>query len=174
MAHYNTEEIRSRLGISTSAVRDKPLDRNLLEQIRQASIRHLEIMENPMNPFQEEYPETMQEIVLICKDLGLSIVSFHTQSINYARGGEAQRREEVERSKRIIDHLISIGGKVWVTHIPIDEDQSKKSYCELAKYYEGRDISFLIENCPRERRLEDCVEFIGDVVARGTQRWNRL
>ena len=164
MAYYNTEEIRSRLGISTSAVRDKPLDRDLLEKIRRAGIQHLEIMENPMNPFREEDPETMQEIVLVCKDLGLSIVSFHTQSINYALGGEAQRREEVERSKRIIDHLISIGGKVWVTHIPIDEDQSKKSYCELAKYYEGQDISFLIENCPRERRLEDCVKWI-DLIA---------
>ena len=163
MISYSTEEIRSRLGISTSALADKLLDRRALEEICRAGIRYLEIMENPINQFREEDPQTMKEIVLVCKDLGLSIRSFHTLSIDFARGGETHRHKEVERSKRIIDHLISIGGNVWVTHIPITGEKAKKSYCELAKYYEGQDISLLIENCPRERFTEDCIEWIDSI-----------
>ena len=164
MMPYSTEEIRSRLGISTSALADKLLDPSSLEEIRRAGIQYLEIMENPMNQFQEEDPKTMKGIVLACKDLGLSIRSFHTLSIDFARGGENQRHKEVERSKRIIDHLISIGGNVWVTHIPITEEKAKKSYGELAKYYEGQDICLVVENnMSASQSIQACIEWIDSI-----------
>ena len=114
--------------------------------------------------FQEEEPQTMKEIVSACEDLGLSITSFHSRSINYARNGKVQWQKEVDRSKRMIDHLISIGGKIWGTHVLIAEGKTKEAYYELAKYYEGQDICLVIENDMwASQSIQACMEWIDSI-----------
>lgn len=159
---YTTEDIRSRLGISTTAV-PVPLDRASLESISEAGISHLEISEI-RDQFHEEEPQTMAEIVSICRDLGLSISSFHSPSIISYPNDQSQWAREIDRSKRIIDHLISIGGRIWGTHVRITDEKTKDAYYELAKYYEGQDISLVIES--DDTALQDaqaCVEWIDSI-----------
>ena len=160
---YTAEEIRSRLGVSTFAFDGRPLDRKDLEDIAQAGISHLEILDN-RDQFQEETPQTMKDIVAACRDLGLSITSFHSCSINYAQTGQAELQKEVDRSKRMIDHLISVGGKVWGTHVYISEPQTKDAYYQLAKYYEGQDICLVIENFGPTQSVQACIEWIDSIA----------
>ena len=160
---YTAEEIRSRLGISTYAVPSDPFDRKGLEEIARAGISHLEILDI-RDQFQEETPQTMKDIVAACRDLGLSITSFHSCSINYAQTGQAEWQKEVDRSKRMIDHLISIGGKVWGTHVLISQPQTKDAYYQLAKYYEGQDISLVVENFGPRQSVPACIEWIDSIA----------
>lgn len=141
---YTAQQIRSRLGISTAAVRP-PLDRESLESIRQAGISYLEISEI-RDQFQEEEPQTMKEIVAVCRDLGLSINAFHSPSIVNYPNDKSQWQKEIDRSKRIIDHLISIGGRIWGTHVRITDGKTRDAYYELAQCYEGQDIRLVVES----------------------------
>ena len=159
---YTVEEIRSRLGISTTAVRP-PLDRESLESIGEAGISHLEISEI-RDQFQEEEPETMKKIVSICRDVGLSICSFHSPSIIGWSNDQCQWRKEIDRCKRIIDHLLLIGARIWGTHVRITEEKTKDSLYELAKYYEGQDIRLVIEG--DDNRMQDAqasIEWIDSI-----------
>ena len=176
MVPYSAEELRSRLGISTGVVANRPLDMKALEDISRAGISNLEIMEHPINQFKEDDPQTMEWIVSACKDLGLSIVSFHARFYDVRghldwsdrnsleTGGETQRRKEIDRCKRVIDYFISLGCKAWVTHLPIIQDATRKSYCELARHCEGQDIHLLIENAPRkEQNVSACIEWVDSI-----------
>ncbi|MAE62704.1 MAG: hypothetical protein CMJ18_00405 [Phycisphaeraceae bacterium] len=176
MVPYTADEIRSRLGISTSVVSDRPLDATILEQIREAGIPNLELQEHPINPYRDDEPETMNEIVSACRALDLSIVSFHARFYevrghldwsdrnNLGWAGESQRRREVDRCKLIIDHLLSLGCTEWVTHLPITDDSTRTSYVELARHYEGQDFRLLIENnMTQQQNVAACIEWVDDI-----------
>ena len=155
---YTADQIRLRLGISTYILSEqKPLDRDGLKLIAEAGIPTIEILDD-REQFQEEDPSTMKQIVAACKDLGLSIASFHSRRIDYRERsirtpvefGPPNRfkglKAEIERSKRIIDHLLDLGGSVWCTHMGIEMEELRPAFETLAKHYEGENIKLLIEN----------------------------
>ncbi len=159
---YSEEEIQSRLGISTYALHGiRPLDKAALNDIRSNGISIIEIFPEA-EQFSFEEPDSMREIRAECEAIGLSVASFHCPSINYGAEDESKRRAEVERSKRMIDTLISLGGRVWVIHADISLDQSKKTFEELALHYEGQDVYLAIEN---GRDLRDYSVFVDSIAS---------
>lgn len=158
---YSEEEIRNRLGISTFAFHGiRPLDKAALNDIRANGISIIEIFPEA-GQFSFEEPDSRRDIRTECEAIGLSVASFHCPSINYGAEDESARRAEVERSKRMIDTLISLGGRVWVIHADINSDQTKKTFAELAQHYEGQDVYLAIEN---GRNLNDYASFV-DAIA---------
>ena len=158
---YSEEEIRSRLGISTLVFHGvRVLDKAALNEIRANGIGIIEIFPEA-EQFSFEEPSSMCDIRTECEAIGLSVASFHCPSINYGAEDESERRAEVERSKRMIDTLISLGGRVWVVHADINLDQTKKTFEELVQHYEGQDVYLAIEN---GRDLRDYVTFV-DAIA---------
>lgn len=153
---YTAEQIRVRLGISTYVLHGQmALGREGLRQIAEAGIVTLEIIDE-RGEYQEEDPSTMKEIVAACREFGLSVTSFHSRSINYHELG---LDAEVVRSKRMIDHLLAIGGKVWGTHVQIAHPETRLGYEALAKHYEGQDLKLVVENGGRQP-IQACIDWI--------------
>jgi len=134
------------------------LGREALRQIADAGIATLEIIDE-REEYQEEDPSTMKAIVAACREFGLSVTSFHSRSINYHELG---LDAEIERSKRMIDHLLAIGGKVWGTHVKIEHAETRLGYEALAKYYEGQDLKLVIENGGNQP-IQACIDWIDAV-----------
>lgn len=156
---YTAEQTRSRLGISTWVLHGQmSLGREALRQIADAGIATLEIIDE-REEYQEEDPSTMKAIVAACREFGLSVTSFHSRSINYHELG---LDAEIERSKRMIDHLLAIGGKVWGTHVKIEHAETRLGYEALAKYYEGQDLKLVIENGGNQP-IQACIDWIDAV-----------
>ena len=162
---YTAEQIRSRLGISTYVFEGQaPLDREGLKHVAEAGIATLEICDRrKAEPpdFLEEEPATMKGIVAACREFGLTVTSFHSRSISFHDLGLAA---EIERSRRMIDHLLELGGKVWGTHVQIEHPETRAGYEALAKHYEGQDLKLVIENGTRMRRVQACIDWI-DAIA---------
>lgn len=153
---YTAEQIRCRLGISTWVLQGQvPLGRGALRHIAEAGVVTLEIIDEREH-FQEEDPSTMKAIVAACREFGLSVTSFHSRSINYQELG---LDAEIERSKRMIDHLLDVGGKVWGTHVKIAHPETRLGYEVLAKYYEGQDLKLVIENGGRQP-IQACIDWV--------------
>lgn len=159
---YTAEQIRSRLGISTFVLLGQvKVRRESLKQIAEAGIATIEITDQ-REEFQEEDPSTMKAIVDICKEFGLSITSFHSTSINFDQVG-LELEAEIERSKRMIDHLLEIGGRVWSTHVMIKDKGSRLGYEALAKYYQGEDVKLAIENSFDCQSIQECIDWIDSI-----------
>lgn len=153
---YTAEQIRARLGISTYVLHGQmPLDREGLKMIAEAGIATLEIIDE-REDYQEEDPATMKAIVSACREFGLSVTSFHSRSINYHELG---LEAEIERSRRMIDHLLEIGGKIWGTHVKIEHPETRSGYEALAKQYEGQDLKLVVENGGRQP-IQACIDWI--------------
>lgn len=153
---YTAEQIRSRLGISTWVLHEAAsLEREGLQQIAEAGIVTLEIIDK-RDDYQEEDPSTMKELLDACREFGLSITSFHSRSINYHELGVDA---EIERSKRMIDHMLDVGGRVWGTHVQIEHAETRLGYEALAKFYEGQDLKLVIENGGKQT-IQRCIDWI--------------
>ena len=140
---YTAEQVRSRLGISTYVLYGQmPLQRKAMELIAKAGIAAIEILDQ-REDFQEEAPRTMREIAAACRESGVSVTSFHSRSVDFHELG---LNAEIERSKRVIDHLLDIGGTVWGTHVRIMHKETRLGYEALAKYCEGENMKLVIEN----------------------------
>ena len=156
---YSAEQIRSRLGISTWVLHGQiPLGREALRQIAEAGIATLEIIDL-RDEFQEEEPSTMKESLDACREFGLSVTSFHSRSINYHELG---LEAEIDRSKRMLDHLLEVGGNVWGTHVRIEHEETRKGYEALARYYEGQDLKLVVENGGKQN-IQACIDWIDDI-----------
>ena len=156
---YTAEEIRSRLGLSTWVLHGQaPVGREALEQIAEAGVVTLEIIDE-RDAYQEEEPSTMKAMIDACRELGLSITSFHSRSINYRELG---LNAEIERSKAMIDHLLEVGGKVWGTHVRIEHQETRAGYEALAKHYEGQDLRLVVENGGKQT-IQACIDWIDDI-----------
>lgn len=156
---YTVEEIRSRLGISTLVFDETPVDRESYRLIAEAGIRYVEILDR-RDTFQEEDPASASDITAACREFGLSIISFHSRSVKFAELGV---EPEVERSKRMIDHLLALGGKVWGTHVRVEHPETRAGYEALARYYEGADLNLVVENFTTQsiREVVDWIDAVG-------------
>jgi len=153
---YTAEEIRARLGISTYVLHGQiPMGREGLKRIADGGIVTLEIIDE-RDQFQEEDPATMKAIVTACQELDLSVTSFHSRSINYHELG---LEAEIERARRMIDHLLEIGGKVWGTHVRIEHPETRAGYEALARHYEGQDVKLVVENGGNQP-IRTCIDWI--------------
>jgi len=159
-ATYTAEEIRSRLGLSTWVLHGQaPTGREALEQIAGAGIVTLEIIDE-RDAYREEEPSTMEAIIDACREFELSITSFHSRSINYHELG---LDAEIDRSKRMLDHLLEVGGKVWGTHVRIEHKETRAGYEALARHYEGQDLKLVVENSGAKQEIQDCIDWIDEI-----------
>ena len=153
---YTAQEVRARLGISTMVFDDDtPLDRDAFRVIADAGIATVEIIDR-REVFQEEDPASMADVVANCRDFGLTVTSFHSRSVRFNERGVGP---EVERSKRMIDHLLALRGKVWGTHAKTQDPETRAGYEALARHYEGADVSLVVENF-NAQPIREVIEWI--------------
>ena len=159
---YTAEEVRARLGISTVVFIGQDLPwHDLMRQIADAGIVTLEVLDR-REEYQEEDPDTMNSIVEAIREAGLTVTSFHSRSVDFQRLG---LEAEIERSRRMIDHLIELGGAVWGTHVQIADPATRAGYEALARRYEGQGLSLTIENFGFSGRqdIRSCIDWIDSI-----------
>lgn len=155
---FSADELRARLGVSTVVIdEDTPLDCKVFSSIAGAGIATVEIIDR-RDEFHEEDPASMAGVVAACRGAGLTVTSFHSRSVQFQeRGVEA----EVARSRRMVDHLLSIGGTVWGTHAAIEEPETTEGYAALAEHYADEDLSLVVENFARPgQQIEDVIAWL--------------
>jgi len=154
---YSADDIRSRLGVSTYVIDETiPMNSESLRLIADAGISGVEIIDR-REQFLEEDRATMEGIVAGCREVGLRILSFHSRSVQFhTLGVEA----EVERCRRMIDHLLDVGGNVWGTHCRIEDPETTEGYARLAEIYEGTDLSLVVENFTQGQTIQAVIDWV--------------
>lgn len=158
-----------KLGLSTLCFRDRPLDRELLQIMRQAGVESVELTDYHPG-FSYDEPAGFAELKSVLSELGLELNSLHIHleksdpKFDLATLMASQREKALAAYRRAVDLMAALGGGILVTHdIRIPEPLSgaaaalgveKRSafldnFRQIAGYAESAQVRLALENTSR-------------------------
>ncbi len=158
-----------KLGLSTLLHRDRPLDRELLQTMRQAGVESVELTDYHPG-FSYEEPAAFADLKSVLSELELELNSLHIHlekfdpEFDLATLVASQREKALAAYRRAVDLMAALGGGILVTHdIRIPEspsgedaalDVEKRSAFldnlrQIARYAEPVQVRLALENTSR-------------------------
>jgi len=154
-------QIAERLGISTMVYPpDRYLGQRELAAIREQGIRRIEIAADYFpKHFDYTNREQVESVRKECEALGIQVISFHTPGgIPYSTDDEAERKTGIEKAKQVIDVMLSMGGTLFVMHVDIRKEATKRTLNDLLDGYHDTDLKLVVENGAVLQEYRDFVD----------------
>ena len=110
-----------KLGLSTLLHRDRPLDRALLQDLRQAGVESIELTDYHPG-FSDDKPDSFTDLRSALEDLGLHLNSLHIHlahfdpDIDLAALAAPQREKALAAYRQAVELMAVLGGGILVAH----------------------------------------------------------
>lgn len=176
-----------KLGLSTFIHRDRPLDRELLQVMRQAGVESIELTDYHPG-FSLDNPDAFAGLGSALEELDLHLNSLHIHleqfdpDFDLAGLAAPQREKTLAAYRRAVDLMAGLGGGILVTHDiripepPLDQDaelhaEKRAAFLgnlrEIARYAEPAKVRLALENTSRgyTREPERLVALMEDLDA---------
>ena len=156
---WTTEEINTRLGISTAIYQKSQLSARHIAEIREAGITRIELS-IITGSLDHRNRRQVTEILNECQKQGVTVVGVHGPfRIPYNSKDEEERKIVVRESLSAIRFAEEAGASVYVAHFGCRK-QSKKTVMELLSLTDGFRIKLTTEN---GRDLRDYMAVVDDI-----------
>jgi sugar phosphate isomerase/epimerase len=162
MKKISLDEIKDRMSVSTIVFYNyAPLDLNALNQIAEAGVRKIELLESP-EQFNMSDMGSMRYIFDMCKKAGIKITAYHSHFVE-PTGIESREKLDklIDDCKRQLETLQEAGGNIWASHARGIDSSVCRLYEELLRFVEGTNLKLAVENFFKEGTLvQDRLEFL--------------
>lgn len=165
MKKISLDEIKQRMSTSTIVFYEyAPLDENALNQITEAGIHKIELLESPQQ-FNMSDMGSMKYIFDMCRKAGIEITAYHSHFVEPTGIETGEKLEKlIDRCKRQLETLQEAGGDIWASHARSADSSVYKLYEELLKFVEGTNVKLAIENFFQTGTLvQDRLDFLREL-----------